>query len=36
MLAELLSMLYTAGTVPDNFARKPGNAPIVMIALCTN
>ena len=36
MLAELLSMLYTAETAPDNFAGRTGNTSIVMTALCTN
>jgi hypothetical protein len=36
MLAELLSMLHTAGAAPDNLPGWAGNAPVVMIALSTN
>lgn len=36
LLTELLSMFHTAGTAPDDFTGKSGNAPVVMIAFHTN
>lgn len=36
VFAELLPMLHTAGTAPDNLPRWAGNAPVVMIAFSTN
>ena len=36
VLAKLLSMLHTTGTAPNNLPGRASNAPVVMIALCTN
>ena len=36
VLAELFPIFYSIGTAPDNFAGRSGNAPIVVIALCTD
>ncbi len=36
MFAELLPMLHPAGAAPDNFARRSGNASVIVAALRTN
>lgn len=36
MLAELLSMLHTAGTAPNNLPGRASNTPVVIITLSTN
>ncbi len=36
MFAELLPMLHLAGAAPDNYARRSGNASVIMVALRTN
>ena len=36
MFAEFLPMLHPAGAAPDNFARRSGNASVIMVALRAN